>query len=83
MDETVEAIPMDEKEWMVRRIADIKDKGCYLKLLDLIHTDGLKYTVNQNGIFFNIGTMPDATFVKVSAIVETYENKKRRREPQR
>ena len=80
MEEPVEAIPMDEKEWLVRRIADVKDKGCYLKLLDLIHTDGLKYTVNQNGIFFNIGRMPDATFHKVSAILKTYENKKRLRE---
>ena len=58
-------------------------QGLLFKILDLIHTDGLKYTVHQNGIFFNIGTMPDATFYKVSAIVETYENKKRMREPQR
>ena len=28
MIEPVEAIPMDEKEWLVRRIADVKDKGC-------------------------------------------------------
>ena len=83
MDEPVEAIPMDEKEWLVRRIADVKDKGCYLQILDLIHTDGLKYTVNNNGIFFNIGTMPDATFYKVRAIVKTYETRKRQREPKR
>ena len=83
MDEPVEAIPMDEKKWMVRRIADVKDKGCYLKLLDLIHTNGLKYTVNNNGIFSNIGTMPDATFYKVRAIVTTYETRKRLRDPKR
>ena len=83
MDEPVEAIPIDEKEWMVRRIADVKDKGCYLQIMGLIHTDCLKYTVNNNGIFFNIGTMPDATFYKVRAIVKTYETRKRLREPKR
>ena len=83
MDEPVEAIPMDEKEWLVRRIADVKDKGCYLQILDLIHTDGLKYTVNSNGVYFNLASVPDAVIHKITAVVSKYETRKRQREPKR
>jgi len=79
-DEIVERIPNDDKEWLVRRIADVKDKSCYLEILELIHTGELMYTVNNNGIFFNLATVPDPTINKMSAILTKYENRKRRRE---
>ena len=53
-------IPNDDKEWLVRRIADVKDKSCYMDILDLIHTGELDYTVNSNGVYFNLASVPDA-----------------------
>ena len=80
MDEEPRRIPNDDKEWLVRRIADVKDKTCYLEILELIHTGDLLYTVNSNGIYFNLATVPDATINKMSSIITKYESRKRKKE---
>ena len=70
-----------DKEWLVRRIASVKDKRCHLDILELIHTDsGLIYTVNNNGLYFNLATVPDATLIIIDTILKRYEQKKRHRE---
>ncbi len=79
MDET-QIITTDERAWLVKRTADVKDKMCYVEILDLIHTHGLPYTVNNNGVFFNMGTISDALLYKIRAIVKKYENRKRLRD---
>ena len=83
MDEPVESIPMDDKEWLVRRIANVKDKSCYMEILDLIHTGELDYTVNSNGVYFNLASVPDAVVHRIATIVSKYETRKRQREPKR
>jgi hypothetical protein len=75
MDEPL-IIPNDDKEWLVRRITGVKDKGCYMDILDLIHTGELDYTVNSNGIYFNLATVPDAVLHKITAVVAKYEKRK-------
>jgi hypothetical protein len=82
MDEP-QRIPNDDKEWLVRRIAAVKDKTCYLEILEMIHTGDLAYTVNNNGIYFNLATVPDATINKMSAILTKYEKRTKQREPTR
>ncbi len=79
MDEPL-IIPNDDKEWLVRRIADVKDKSCYMDILDLIHTGELDYTVNSNGVYFNLATVSDAVIHKITAIVAKYEKRKRQRD---
>ena len=70
-----------DKEWLVRRIGSIKDKRCCLDILELIHADdGFVYTVNSNGLYFNLATVPDATLNTIDTILRRYENKKRLRE---
>jgi len=70
-----------EKDWLVRRIGSIKDKRCYLEILELIHADdGLVYTVNSNGLYFNLASVPDATLNIIDSILRRYEIKKRLRE---
>ena len=79
MDEEPRRIQNDDKEWLVRRKADVKDKTCYLEILELIHTGDLLYTVNNNGIYFNLTTVPDATINKMSSILTKHENRKRKK----
>ena len=69
-----------DKEVLIRRIANIKNKQCYLDILELIHTHGLLYTVNSNGIYFNLETIPDEIIQIIIDIVGHYETRKRYRE---
>ena len=72
-----------DKEVLIRRIGNIKNKQCYLDILELIHSRDLQYTVNSNGIDFNIATVPDETIQIIIDIVGHCENKKRYRERKR
>ncbi len=69
-----------DKEVLIRRIAAIKNKQCYLDILELIHSHGLDYTVNSNGIYFNLAIVPDDTINIITDIVGHCENRKRHRD---
>jgi hypothetical protein len=69
-----------DKEVLIRRIEAIKNKQCYLDILELILSHGLDYTVNSNGIYFNLAVIPDATIQIIIDIVGHCENRKRHRE---
>ena len=47
----------DEKKKLVYRIQDIKSKKIYFKLYNLINNENVKFTKNNNGIFFNINKL--------------------------
>ena len=66
-----------DKEVLIRRIGNIKNKQCYFDILELIHTHDLLYTINSNGIYFNLATVPDETIQILMDIVEHCENMKR------
>ena len=68
-----------DREMLVRRIKWVKDKGCYLQILELIHTDDILYTINNNGIFFNLGIVPDEAIIKITAIVEKWERRQKQK----
>ena len=78
--EIISNISHYDKEVLIRRIGNIKNKQCYLDILELIHTHGLLFTVNSNGIYFNLETIPDETIQIIIDIVGHCENKKRYRE---
>ncbi len=69
-----------DKEMLIRRISNIKNNQCYMDILDLIHTRNILYTVNSNGIYFNLTTIPDDAMHIIMDIVGHYESKKRLRE---
>ena len=69
-----------DKEVLIRRISAIKNKQCYLDILELIHSHGLNYTVNSNGIYFDLALVPDSTVQIITDIVGHCENKKRVKE---
>jgi len=69
-----------DKEMLIRRISNIKNKQCYMDLLDLVHTHDLQYTVNSNGIYFNLETVSDEIIQIMMDTVGHYENRKRLKE---
>ena len=69
-----------DKEVLIRRITAIKNKQCYIDILELIHSHGLNYTVNSNGIYFNLATVPDETINIIIDIVGHCESRTRHRD---
>ena len=39
---------------MVRRLAAVKQRRCYIQIFKLIIEHDVPYTVNYNGVFFNM-----------------------------
>jgi len=66
----------DDKKNLLNRINNIKNKKCYLKIFRTIYNKDLKYTKNDNGIFFNLTTLPDNILYIIESIIIHYENKK-------
>lgn len=65
-----------DKEWMVRRIANIQDKKCYKQLFKLLIKENINYTRNSNGIFFHLGVLSDDVLNKIDSILLFHEIKK-------
>jgi len=57
-----------DKKLLVKRIGDIKNKKCYIKIFKLINNDNLSYTKNENGIFFNLSTLSNDILFKIISI---------------
>ena len=65
----------NDKKQLVKRMGDIKNKKCFIKIFKLIH-GSTKYTVNENGVLFNLTILPDNILTGIDAIIQHYENKK-------
>lgn len=70
----------NDKKLLVKRIGDIKNKKCYIKIFKIIHGDNFKYTKNDNGIFFNLTNLPDNNLTKIETVLVYYENRKNQNE---
>ena len=67
----------NDKKQLVKRMNDIKNKKCYIKIFKVIHRSGsTKYTVNDNGVLFNLTILPDDILTNIELIIQYYENKK-------
>jgi hypothetical protein len=53
----------------VRRISEVKDENCYIKLFRLLIKENVKYMRNRNGIFFNVGLLSDDVLTKIDNIL--------------
>ncbi len=69
-----------DKKMLVKRIGDIKNKKCYIKIFKLINNDNLSYTKNDNGIFFNLSILSDDILSRIEQIIIYYENIKNQNE---
>jgi len=74
--ETTKTYSHNDKKLFVKRIGDIKNKKCYIKIFKIIHGDNFKYTKNDNGVFFNLTNLHDSILTKIELVLIYYENKK-------
>ena len=77
---TVKTYSHNDKKLLVKRIGDIKNKKCYIKIFKIIHGDNFKYTKNDNGVFFNLTNLPDSVLAKIETVLVYYENRKNQNE---
>ena len=71
----IKSFSHNDKKQLVKSMDDIKSKNCYIKIFKLIHNT-TKYTVNDNGVLFNLTTLPDDLLIKIEHIIVYYELKK-------
>jgi hypothetical protein len=79
---TIKTYTHNDKKQLVKRLGDIKNKKCYMKIFRVIHGNNYKYTQNDNGIFFNLTNLPDNILCSIENIINYYENKKNNNEIQ-
>ena len=69
---------LSDKEMIVRRIADIQDKKCYIDLFKLLIKKNISYMKNKNGIFFNVSILSDEILNIIDNILTYHEIKQKK-----
>lgn len=67
---------LSDKTYLVRRISEVKDENCYIRLFKLLIKENVKYMRNRNGIFFNVGLLSDDVLTKIDNILIVNEMRK-------
>ena len=61
------------RQFMVRRLAAVKQRRCYIEIFRLIVEHKVAYTVNMNGVFFNLSPLSDELARQIDEIIKRYE----------
>ena len=61
---------------LIRRLANVKIKQCYLAVFKNLVYNKIDYNVNSNGVFFEITTMTDDILHGIEQILKQPERKK-------
>jgi len=64
---------------MVRRLAAVKQK-CYIAIFKLIVEHNVPYTVNNNGVFFNMSPLPEELVRQINDIIKRCEERKQQQQ---
>ena len=64
------------RKFMIRRIAAARQKSCYIEIFKLIVEHKVYYTVNKNGVFFNMSPLPDEVVRQIDEILKKCEQRK-------
>ena len=64
------------RKFMIRRIASARQKSCYIEISKLIADHKVDYTVNSNGVFFNLSPLPDEVVRQIDEILKRREQRK-------
>ena len=65
---------------MIRRIAAARQRRCYMEIFKLIVKHKVDYTVNRNGVFFNVAPLGNDIINKIDRIVREYSCKSQHRD---
>ena len=68
------------RPFMVRRVAAVKQRKCYIAIFKLIVEHNVPYTVNNNGVFFNMSPLPEELVRQINGIIKRCEE--RNQQPQ-
>ena len=63
------------RKFMIRRLAAAKQKICYIKIFKLIVEHNVVYTVNSNGVFFDLSPLPDEVVRQIDEILKRCEQR--------
>ena len=64
------------RQFMVRRIAAVKQKTCYIAIFKLIVEHKVPYTVNNNGVFSNMSPLSEKLVREINEIIKRCEERK-------
>ena len=64
------------RQFMVRRLAAVKQRRCYIQIFRLIVEHNASYTVNNNGVFFNMSPLPEELIRHIDEIIKRCEERK-------
>ena len=64
------------RQFMVRRLAAVNQKKCYIAIFKLIVEHNVPYTVNNNGVFFNMSPLPEELVRQINEIIKKCEERK-------
>ncbi|MFM7980056.1 MAG: hypothetical protein ACKPKO_12140, partial [Candidatus Fonsibacter sp.] len=65
---------------MVRRIAAVKQTKCYIAIFKLIIEHNVPYTVNNNGVFFNMSPLHEELVRQINEIIKRCEERKQQQQ---
>ena len=57
--EYIKKYDYNDKKKFIYRIQNLKNKKLYIKLFKYIISNDIKYSINSNGVFFNLNQMDD------------------------
>ena len=61
------------RQFMVRRLAAVKQRRCYIEIFKLIVEHKVAYTVSNNGVFFNLSSLSDELAQQIDDIIKMCE----------
>ena len=64
------------RQFMVRRLAAVKQRRCYIEIFRLSVEHKVAYTVNMNGVFFNLSSLSDELVQQIHEIIKRSEERK-------
>ena len=64
------------RQFMIRRLAAAKQQSCDIEIFKLIVEHKVAYTVNRNGVFFNLSPLSDELVRQINEIFKRCEQRK-------
>ena len=66
------------RQFMVRRLAAAKQRSCYIEIFKRIVEHTVAYTVNRNGVCFNLSPLSDELARQIDEILKRCEQRKQK-----
>ena len=63
------------RKFMILRLAAARQKTCYIKIFELIAKRNADYTVNNNGVLFDLSPLPDEVVRQMDEILKRREQR--------